>query len=135
LAEAVAAIDAADPAGRAALAAAHTAYRRGRLAYSRHQPSAAEPDLRLAAAGFAAAGDPLALVARYYASDVRFDGNDVAGARAELESLLAAADRAPRYAALGALVRWELALCLMTDDAWSAALPLAEQSAAAFRRL
>ncbi len=135
LAAAVGAIDGADPAGRAALAAAHAAYRRGRLAYSRHQPSAAEPDLRRAAAGFAAAGDPLALVARYYASETRFDQNDVAGTRAELEPLLAAADRAPRFAALGALVRWELALCLMTDDAWSAALPLVEESAAAFRRL
>jgi tetratricopeptide (TPR) repeat protein len=120
---------------RAQLAEAHLTYRRGRMAYSRQRLGEAEVDLTRAAAGFAAARSPLALMARYYAANVRFDRNDVAGARAALEPLLTEALAHPRYTTLTAMVRWELALCLMVDGDWSGALPLLRDSRAAFEQL
>jgi len=113
------------------LAAAQLAYRRARIAFSRREPAAAEDDLRAAAAQFGS--NPMSLVSRYYAASARFDRNDAATARRELEALLAAVP--PRFIALGAQVRWELALCLMIDDDWTGALPLLDQAAAAFQRL
>src|SRR6185503_3421581 len=71
----------------AALADAHLAYRSGRMAYSQQKPTMAEPDLRRAAERFAAAGDPLASMARFYAANTRFDQHDISGARADLEAL------------------------------------------------
>lgn len=133
LEEAVRAIDSA--AGPASLAEGHVLYRRGRVTYSRHSPAAAEPDLRRAAAIFAAANDPMSLAARYFAANTRFDQNDVTGARRELEALRAEADALPRYAALGAQIRWQLALCLMQDDDWAGAIPLLADAETAFRRL
>lgn len=122
LRDAVRAIDTAP--SRDALAEAHVAYRRGRIAYSHQAPAAAEPDLRRAASLFASADDPMALVARYFAANTRFDQNDVAGARRELEQLLHETNAHPSYHALGAQVRWQLALCAMNDDDWDGALPL-----------
>ncbi|HYI08124.1 MAG TPA: CHAT domain-containing protein [Thermoanaerobaculia bacterium] len=135
LRDAVANIDAAGEEQRAALAAAHVLYRNARLAYSRSAPVAAGPGLRRAAALFSASANPMALVARYYAANTRFDQNDVAGARRELEMLLAEADARPQYAALGAQVRWELALCAMNDDDWEGALPLLTAAEETFRTL
>jgi CHAT domain-containing protein len=132
LADAVAAIDRADDTTRALLAAAHATYRRGRIAYSRRQPTAAETDLRTSAALFAKAGSPMARMARYYAANTRFDQNDIAGARGELEALLA--DEQPAHFVSGALIRWELAHCDLVDGDFERALTLAEQSAAALRR-
>ena len=120
LRDAVAAIDDGPADRRAALAAAHTTYRRGRIAYSRRRPSAAESELRQAAKAFAEAGSPMALMARYFAASARFDQNDAATARRDLESLLADAGDHPAYVALSAQVRWELALCTTVDDDWSA---------------
>jgi tetratricopeptide (TPR) repeat protein len=133
--DAVVAIDRASPERRAAIAAAHVVYRRGRIAYRRAGPAAAEPDLRSAAAQFAAAGDPMSLVARYYAASTRFDQNDPATARQELETLLAEASALPHYRALGAQTRWELALCAMHDDDWSATERLASAAADTFHAL
>lgn len=117
------------------VAAAHVLYRRGRIAYSRHALAESEPDLRRAAEMFASAGDPMALVARYFAASTRFDQNDLAGARRELEALRIEADRMPRFAALGAQIRWELALCRMEDDDWSGAISPLLEAESAFRRL
>jgi CHAT domain len=135
LRDAVASIDAAGEGERRALAEAHVRYRRARLAYSKQAPAAAEPDLRRAAELFARSSSPMALVARYVAANTRFDQNDVAGARRELETLLAEADARPHYAALGAQVRWELALCAMNDDDWEDALPLLTAAERTFRDL
>jgi tetratricopeptide (TPR) repeat protein len=135
LREAVRAIDEADPARRSSLAGAHALYRRGRMTYSRSAPAAAEPDLRRATALFAAAGSPMSLVARYYAANTRFDQNDVAGARAALETLLQEVDARPQFAALGAQVRWQLAVCHIADGDWTATLPLLAEAEAVFRRL
>jgi CHAT domain-containing protein len=132
--DAVAAIDNAG-ASRARLAAAYAAYRKGRITYSHSQPAAAEPDLRQAAAGFASAGSPMALVARYFAANTRFDQNDIVGAHAELESLLLETNGIPGYQALGAQIRWELAICRMAENDWAGVPPIAGEAAAAFARL
>jgi len=131
LRDAVRAIDRADAQRRAQLAAAHAAYRSGRIAYARHLLADAETQLRDAAAKF---GDtPMARVARYYAACTRFDQADAPHARAELEQVLH--ELPPSHAALGAQVRWELALCHNAIDDWPGALPLLTDSAATFRRL
>jgi CHAT domain-containing protein len=131
LREAVRSID--ESPARATLAEAHLTYRRGRIAYSKRQLEPALTDLTRAAALFGKS--PMALVARYYAASVRFDKNEVAAARAELQELLRKADAHPQFIALGAQVRWELALPLIVDADWSGALPLLEQSRAAFAKL
>lgn len=135
LGDAVRVIDAADVQRRRVIAAAHVLYRQGRIAYSRQEPAAAERDLRQAAAQFASVGSPMARVAAYYAASTRYDQNDVAPARIELEQLLAAADLHPQFIALGAQLRWQLALCSMVNDDWATALPLLQDGHAAFRRL
>lgn len=127
LQEAVRAID------HANLAEAHALYKRGRIAYSKRELDAALADLDRAAQLFGST--PMSLLARYYAASARFDRNDVAAARQQLETLLADANSHPRFIALGALVRWELALCLMVDGDWSGALPLLDASRASLVRL
>jgi hypothetical protein len=135
LRDAVAAIERADTAARARLAEAHVFYVRGRLAYSRRHPGAAEPDLRRAAVLFASANDPMALVARYFAACTRYDQNGVSAARAELASLLHEISSRDGYLALAAQIRWQLALCAMVDDDWHGALPLLSASRDGFVRL
>jgi len=135
LREAVRAIETGDGRDRGAIAEAQTLYYRGRITYNKQRPAAAEPELRRAAELYARGGSPMAYVARYFAANTRFDQNDVRGARTELEALLAASSAHPNFAALGAQVRWELALCHMVGEEWNAALPLLEQSRATFHRL
>lgn len=117
LRDSVHAIDTA--ADRRALASAHALYFRGRLTYSRQKPVEAEPELRQAAAQFGSA--PMALAARYYLANTRFDQGALSPAREELSRLLEQVDG--RYGALAAQVRWQLALCEMVDGNWDAALP------------
>ncbi|HJW92233.1 MAG TPA: CHAT domain-containing protein [Thermoanaerobaculia bacterium] len=114
-------------------AEAHLIYRRGRIAYSKRQLDPALADLTRAATLFG--NSPMSLVARYYAASVRFDRNDIDAARSELQQLLHDADAHPQYIALGAQVRWELALPMMVDADWSGALPLLERSRSAFAKL
>lgn len=135
LRQAVRAIDDGDAQGRGSIAEGQRFYQRGRVAYSKRMPTEAERDLREAAKRFAAGRSPMALVARYYAANTRFDRNDVAGAGAELTGLLREADVHPGYAALGAQVRWELALCRMYDGDWLGALPLLLSARSTFERL
>ncbi|MFL6247493.1 MAG: CHAT domain-containing protein [Thermoanaerobaculia bacterium] len=133
--DAVTAIDVAPTTQRAALGSAHSAYRRGRIAYSKQQLDAARGELDRAAEGFGRGGSPMALVARYYSANVRFDQNDVAGASQILEALLQETTAHPRFIALAAQVRWELALCRMVAGDWNGALPLFEESRAGFVHL
>ena len=135
LRDAVRAIDGAPPARAAAIAQAHIAYRRGRLAYSRYEVDAAERDLRDAARRFDPTGSPMALLARYYAASARLARNDVEPARVELERVRAEADRHPEYIGLGAHVRWELARAYLHQDQAAAAAPLFADGAALFARL
>ncbi|MBV9495174.1 MAG: CHAT domain-containing protein [Acidobacteria bacterium] len=130
LAESVRAVDAADDEQRARLAAAHALYRRARIALSRQQD--AERDLRHAAAMFA--GSPMALLARYFAACARFEADDVAGARRELEQLRAECGSRP-YLALRAQIGWQLATVAMSDADWGGALERLDESEQLFRRL
>lgn len=133
LRDTVHAIDTARPAERATLAAAHRQYTHGRILYSQHRPAEAEPLLREAAAGFGST--PMSLVARYYAASARFDQAHSADARPELEQLLAEAGSHANYVALGAQVRWELALCHTAAGDWSGALELLSGAEAGFQKL
>jgi len=125
-----------DSAGdRASLAEAHVVYRRARILYSKGNPSGAEDGLRRAAALFAAAGDPLAFIARYYAASARFDRHDTAAARQELEALAAELRERPQYIDAAAQVQWELGLCRSAGGDWSGGLASFSDAAAGYRRL
>ncbi|HYI12090.1 MAG TPA: CHAT domain-containing protein [Thermoanaerobaculia bacterium] len=130
--ESVAAIDRASPADRGTLAEGHAAYRRARIAYSRHQVVEARRELLRAAELLERGNDPLALAARYYAASARLASHDVAGARAELEALRDSASSG--YTALGAHIRWELGRTYVLDDDPAAAIPILREGAALFRR-
>jgi CHAT domain-containing protein/tetratricopeptide (TPR) repeat protein len=131
--DAVSVIDAADPAGRAALARAHRLYRQGRIAYSRRQLDVADRDLAAAAGAFASARSPMALVARYYLASIRYDRHENAPARAALEAVLLEA--LPGYTALRAQAQWELALCGMYEDDWTATVVRLTEAETLFERL
>ncbi|HZT55840.1 MAG TPA: hypothetical protein VFA35_06415, partial [Burkholderiaceae bacterium] len=135
LRDAVHAIDTATPAGQQAIAAAHVLYLSGRTAYSRDQRDTAERDLLRAAAAFEAARDPMALQAQYYAASVRLAGNDTAGARADLERMLAAAGAHRDYISFGAYVRWDLGRALSADDDWSGAAAVLAEGAAMLQQV
>ena len=132
--EAVRAIDGATASQRDMLAAAHLAYRRGRIAHSRLDEAAAERELRTAARLFGTAHSPMMLMARYYAASARLGQSDPAGARAELADLRADTDAHPRFLACGAHVRWELARTEMVDDNWAGAVAVLQQAGAMFHR-
>jgi tetratricopeptide (TPR) repeat protein len=119
LRDAVAAIDRADGAQRAALAVAHETYRRGRMAYARQELAAADGDLAASAARFEAGGSPMALVARYYAASVLYDRSEGARAREALEAVDRRTAAHTGYLALRAQTQWELALCAMSANDWS----------------
>jgi CHAT domain-containing protein len=134
LRDAVAVIDHAEPSSRTTIAAAHSAYRDGRLAFSRHEVEAGERDLRRAAALFDETGDPMALMARHYAASARLARNDFSAARTELQDLCNHADTHPTYLALGAHVRGELAHACRADDDWPAQVPTLIAAVELFRR-
>ncbi len=134
LGDSVRAIDRATGERRSRLAAAHALYRRARIALSRREPVAAERDLREAGAMFASAASPMALPARYFAACARFEADDVAGARRELEQLRAETAALP-YLALRAQIGWQLATVAMADADWGGALERLEESERLFRRL
>jgi CHAT domain-containing protein len=127
LRDAVRVIDTSSAAQRERIASAHLIYRRGRIAFSRREPGAAERDLREAAQQFASARSAMAFAARSYAAGARLAQSDVVTARSELSALLAEVDAARGYLSLAGQVRWELARALMLDgDASGAARMLAE---------
>jgi len=132
--DAVQAIDDAGAPRRARIAAAHLVYRRGRIAFSRHEPSAAERDLRLAAARFAEDRDPMSLAARSYAAGARLAQNDVDEARRELSALTGEVDAAHGYLSLAAQARWELARCLSFDGDFETEARVLGEAEALFAR-
>jgi hypothetical protein len=133
LRDAVRAIDEADGSSQRRLAEAHLLYRKGRIALSRQEPAAAESDLLQAAERFGT--HPMALLARYYAANARYDRNDPAGARQALEQLLQAADTQPHFRAIGAQIRHQLAVCAIADVDWRRAASFATEAESRFRAL
>ncbi len=131
LRDSVRAIDSADGTMRALMMQGHALIRQGRALAKAQKPADAERDMREAAAKLAAAGDPMALTARFYAASARLAQNDAAHARPELEALL----NEVQTQELGAEVRWDLARCHTFDDDWAAALPLYEEALARFVRI
>jgi len=134
LADAVAAIERADPATRAALAGAHRTYRDARLDASKRRPGAAEKQFRRAAASFARSRSPMADVASYYAAMAAFNQNRGDEGRRQLTELLLRVD-AQRHRALRAHIGWELAVCSNAAGDWGSAARYATDSAKLFRSL
>lgn len=128
--------DAVDAVGRSgpALAEAHVVYRRGRMTYAQQKPGEAEADLRQAAQLFAAHGDPMALVARWYAANTRYDRRDVDSAHREIDALAAELETKPGYHALAAGVQWELALCRSAEGDSTGALTAFDAAAERYRQ-
>jgi CHAT domain-containing protein/tetratricopeptide (TPR) repeat protein len=117
---------------RDTIAAAHAAYRSGRIAYSRQQLDDAIRDLERAAALFADAHSPMALAARYYVASVH-QAKQQGGARSELERVLAGVDASAGYRSLRAHVRWEVGRARMFDYDWPGAAAILNEGAAMFR--
>jgi len=134
LADAVAAIDRATPAQRQSLIDAHRLYRQARMAYSRHNPGAAEEPFRRAADAFRAGGSPMGDMAGYYAASATFDQHRGAEARDALARLLGRIDRS-RHPALYAQIEWELAVAANAGGDYGDGARAAEAAAATFRKL
>jgi CHAT domain-containing protein len=132
--EAVQSIDRATPEQRRSLAAAHVAYRSGRIAYSRHDLDTAQRDLQRAGELFDAGHDPMAMAARYYAAGVRLARNETAAARADLERCQTETAAHPELINLGGHLRWELGRVHMIDDDWPGATPILAEGAELFHR-
>lgn len=133
LRDAVAAIDRGDEAARAVLAEAHLQFRSAQKTYGAGRPAAAEPLFLQAAEGFRRAGSPVALLARYFAANTRYDQGRIEEARAELDSLRAAAP--PEYPAHRAQLAWQLGLVRASMGAWGEAMDRLEESISTFERL
>jgi len=121
LADAVAAIDKADGSRTPKLAEAHTAYRDGRLLYSKRQISDAQTKLEKAAALFAEGSSPMSYVASYYVGSAQYDKNAYADARQMLTGVATRFDH-DRYRSLDALIKWELSLCDADTGKWGTAI-------------
>ncbi len=131
LRDAVRAIEDFAPPARDRIAAAHVAYRSGRIAYSRQQLGDALKELGRAAELFTETRSPMALAARYYMAGVHQSRHEP-DAAAELGRVLADADARPQYRALGAHVRWELGRAHVFDYDWTRAIAVLSQSARMF---
>jgi CHAT domain-containing protein/tetratricopeptide (TPR) repeat protein len=134
LRDAVRAIDGLPASERNAIAAAHVAYRAGRIAYSRQKLDVARTELARAAELFTRTRSPMALAARYYIAGIAQAQHD-AHAGAELERVLAAVDATPAYRSLRAHVRWELGRARVFDYDWTRAIAVLTESAAMFREV
>ncbi|HEV7426514.1 MAG TPA: CHAT domain-containing protein [Thermoanaerobaculia bacterium] len=134
LGDAVRSIDGATASERTTIAAAHVAYRAGRIAYSRRDLDGAWRELPRASDLFTSARDPMALAARYYTASIRLARNETAAARIDLERARTEIAAHPTFVNLGAQVRWELGRAEMFDDDWAAAVPLLTEGAAMFRQ-
>ncbi|HEX3577751.1 MAG TPA: CHAT domain-containing protein [Thermoanaerobaculia bacterium] len=135
LRDSVRVIDASAGERRKQLAAAHALYDRARATLWHRQSQSAERELRDAAADFERVGSPMSLVARYYAACARFENDDIAGSRAELERLLAESNAHPEFVALQAQIHWQLATVAFSAADWVSALEPLSEAEQRFRRL
>jgi CHAT domain-containing protein len=132
--DAVAAIERANDAQRAALAEAHTVFGAARKAYGTRRGADAEAQLRRAAMLFANGGSPMADVARYYAASAAFDQNRGPDAREQLLLLRGRIDRS-RHRALSAQIGWTLAVIANSISDAATGAREADAAATIFRAL
>jgi CHAT domain-containing protein len=131
LADAVRAIDSADPPRRLDLARAHAAYRHARLLYRDRRLDEATAILLDAARAFDAAKSPMAGVARFFAACTLFDENRVDDAA----RLLGSIETAAHHDALRAQIDSRLATCHQYAGRWEEAVRGFSGARAAFDRL
>jgi CHAT domain-containing protein/tetratricopeptide (TPR) repeat protein len=132
LAEAVAAIER-RPDARPRLAGAHTQYLRGMTAVQSARPGEAEPILREAAATFAQANSPVALLAEHF-SIITFSAQGRRGESGRLcQALLKRVG--PEFPSLRALILSQLGVSRESRAEWGAAIEAIEESASIFARL
>lgn len=134
LADAVAAIERADPAARAALADAQRTYYAARGEHGKRLPSATEQQFRRAADLFRRHGSPMGDLAQYYAATAVLGQGRVQEARRELSELLLRVD-GDRHRALRAFIEWELVTCSNAAGDWGSAARYATSSASLLRSL
>lgn len=133
LLDAVAAVDTASRDGRAVLVDAHAALRDAQKVFIAGRPADAATLFDAAAKGFAKAGSPMSLVARYFFANTLYDRGDLDESRRQLAELAATAP--PAYPAHAAQVQWQLGLAEAAAGQWGAAIRTFEQSIATFDRL
>jgi CHAT domain-containing protein len=134
VADAVAAIDRADPAHVQILADAHAAYRDGRLFYRDRRISDAQQHLQDARDLFARGNSPMVIAADYYIASCIYDSNRPIESSRALDALVTRFD-ATRYPALAAQIGWERSLCNVSAGEWEAAIHKAMTSRKIFARL
>ena len=122
LAEAVAAIDTARPDDRLQLAAAHAAYRKGRMALGRRDADGARRELRRAAALFSGRSVPGGLLARLYIASADYVSGRIDDAERELAALRSDEQVHPSYKALRAQIAWQYGLTQARLARWPAAI-------------
>jgi CHAT domain-containing protein/tetratricopeptide (TPR) repeat protein len=135
LQDVVSVIDATPPGSsrRRGIAAAHLAYRDGRVDISR-QRGGGDEKLRVVAGRFAELGSPMAHVARYYGANGMYDRNRPEDARRMLDRVLRDVD-ARRYRSLAAGAEKQLGLYYGHRGVWTAALLHLERARATFEQL
>ncbi|HWW61168.1 MAG TPA: CHAT domain-containing protein [Thermoanaerobaculia bacterium] len=133
LRSAVAAIDRASAQQLPSLAAAHADFRAAQRVYGQGRPAEAQQLFEKAAAGFARARSPLALAARYFIANTRYDQGHVAESGVRLEELRA---NAPAdFPSHRAQVEWQLGLVQASQASWGAAMATLTRSIATFEQL
>lgn len=133
LKEAVAAIEHANPENRKALAEGHFRWRQAQKAMKADGPVAAEPLYREAAVLFEKGASPMALVARYFAANMRYEQGDHDAAQAQLDQVLAACR--PEFKANIAGIHWELGLIHGAKGQWGRTFDLLNKSIEEFQSI
>lgn len=117
---------------RGTLAAAHAAYRAGRMAYRQQKLDEALAQLGRAEALFRETHSPMVLAARYYIAGIHQAQQDP-GAAAELKQVMQDVGAQRGYRALAAHVRWELGRAYFFDYDWTHAIATLSEGARMFR--
>jgi CHAT domain-containing protein/tetratricopeptide (TPR) repeat protein len=134
VADIVATIDHASPAGTRTLADAHAIYRDGRLLYRDRRIADAQKKLQEARALFAGTSSPMTLIADYYVASCLYDSSHVAEAARALDGLVGRVD-STRYPGLAAEIKWERTLSYSSSGEWEAAIRAAREAGKIFSSL
>jgi len=130
LESAVRAIEVADDATAASLAAAHIDFRTAQQTFKNHRPNEAGPIFRRAAAAFDRAGSPIGLLAHFFAANTDYESGHRAESQQQLELLLTKAP--PALKAARALILRQLGACHASQADWGEAIRALDESVAIF---